>query len=229
MRHAAERRCAHAADDRPAGVASLLHAAQTFARRRAVANDDKAAQPISGAVLPAEQTVRNKAARAGERDEQQIAEKDHPARKVHHAEHEDEIDIQHHAERAAENDVPKFVDEAALRLRLVDAEQPEEHGVHRREQPRPEHMIPEAADRVFAPEQHESDKKRRRHRRHRQRHIRCRPEDGLFCFSFLHRIFRRIGKFCQFLDGLPRGAVRLRALAQLYFTTNGLFLPRFLL
>ena len=132
MRHAAERRCAYAADDCPAGVASLLHAAQTFARRCAVADDDKAAQPISGAVLPAEQTVRNKAARAGERDEQQIAEKDHPARKVHHAEHEDEIDIQHHAERAAENDVSKFVDEAALRLRLVDAEQPEEHGVHRR-------------------------------------------------------------------------------------------------
>ena len=79
MRHAAERRRAHAADDRPAGVASLLHAAQTFARRCAVADDDKAAQPISGAVLPAEQTVRNKAARAGERDEQQIAEKDHPA------------------------------------------------------------------------------------------------------------------------------------------------------
>ena len=86
-----------------------------------------------------------------------------------------------------------------------------------------------AADRIFAPEQHEPDKKRRRHRRHRQRHIRCRPEDGLFCFTFLHRIFRRIGKFCQFLDGLPRGAVRLRALTQLYFTTNGLFLPRFLL
>ena len=208
MRHAAERRRADAADDRPSGVAPPLHAAQAVARRSSFADDYKAAQTLSGAILPPEQPVRGKAARAGEHDEQQIADEDHPARKVHYAEYEDQIDVQHHAERAAENDAAEFVDEAALRLRLVNAEQPEEHGVHRREQTRPQHMVPEAADRVFAPEQHEPDVKSRRHRRHGQRHIRCRPEDGLFCFSFTHCIFRRIGRFCQFLDVSPRGAVR---------------------